>query len=99
MSGFFMFIKKILETVLFTNIFLSVCVTSLVYETSLILTNTIPDYRYPLFMFSSTLFLYCFHRIYKLNISISREWDSERHKWITKNKILFMFVLVSSFLL
>ncbi|MFL5752970.1 MAG: UbiA family prenyltransferase [Bacteroidia bacterium] len=88
------FLKKIADAFIFTNIYLAVCVTSLVFETSIILNGKITDYKYPLFLFSSTLFLYCFHRVYKWNSRTTSEMAAERHLWLQRNKTLFYGVMI-----
>jgi len=71
-------------------------VTSLVFETSLVLNAGIPDLRYPFFLFSSTLFLYSFHRIFRFNFRIESEKLAERHIWVKNNRTLFYTVLILS---
>jgi 4-hydroxybenzoate polyprenyltransferase len=77
----------------YSNIFLSLSVTSLVFETELVLTGKINDFGYALFLFSSTLFLYSFHRIYRFNFRSENEKLSERHHWVKANPVLFYLIL------
>ena len=85
-------IDRLFFFLLFSNIFLAICVTSLVFETYFILFHQIPEIKYPLFLFCSTLSLYCFHRLYRFDFSADRTQLSERHIWIKENKILFFTV-------
>jgi 4-hydroxybenzoate polyprenyltransferase len=55
-----------------------------------------PDLRYPFFLFSSTLFLYSFHRIFRFNFRTESERLSERHIWVKNNRFLFYIVLILS---
>ncbi len=84
------------DFLIFSNIFLSICVTSLVVETSLVLTNGFNDLRYPFFLFCATLFLYCFHRVYRSDFRSQEEKLSARHLWIKNNLRFFYSVLVFS---
>jgi 4-hydroxybenzoate polyprenyltransferase len=89
-------LRKVVDFVLFSNIFLSLSVTSLVFETDFILSQPIQNLTYPLFLFSATLFLYCFHRVYSFNFNSSPAHLTERHLWVRNNKLLFYCILVSS---
>ncbi len=88
--------QRFLDFFLFTNIFLAASVTSLVFETSYLLTVKISDWSYPAFLFSATLFLYCFHRIYPFRKEESRSPLAIRHLWIKKNFSLFYLILIAS---
>lgn len=77
---------------LFSNIFLASCVTSLVFETYFILFDLIPEVKYPFFLFCSTLTLYCFHRLYRFDLTVDHHQLSERHIWIKENKLIFLSV-------
>jgi 4-hydroxybenzoate polyprenyltransferase len=48
---------------------------------------------YPAFLFSATLFLYCFHRLYRLDFRTDSEKMAERHSWVRNNRLLFYLVL------
>lgn len=89
-------LKRFFDFLIFSNIFLSLCVTSLVLETSLMLQNRIGDYRYPFFLFCSTLVLYCFHRIYRSDFRTEHEKLSDRHRWVRDHPVLFFTVLFSA---
>ncbi|MFI5150359.1 MAG: hypothetical protein ACHQRM_11550 [Bacteroidia bacterium] len=80
----------------FSNIFLSFCVTSLVFETSLALGQTLSGFRYSFFLFSATLCLYCFHRLYRFKVHEGPVKLTERHRWIQQHRILFYFIFLSS---
>jgi 4-hydroxybenzoate polyprenyltransferase len=68
----------------------------LVFETSMILGSDNRDLHYPFFLFSATLFLYGFHRVYRSDFRSAQEKLSARHLWIKNNRVLFYSVLVSS---
>ena len=93
------FAKKILDFLVYTNIFLAISVTALVWETELLLHTSTNDFRYPYFLFSATLFLYCFHRIYQGNSGSTTKTVSERHAWIQNNRLLFYAVFFTLFFL
>lgn len=89
-------IQKLVSFFIFSNIFLALAVTSLVFETYLILFDGISDVKYPFFLFSSTLFLYCFHRVYRLGVRDKQERLAERHWWIQENTLLFYAVMAAA---
>jgi len=66
-------IKKIVGSLIHTNLFLSLCVTSLVFETYLILYQKIPNLEYSFLLFCSTLLLYCFHRVFRFDFRAKEE--------------------------
>ncbi|HEV7231846.1 MAG TPA: UbiA family prenyltransferase [Bacteroidia bacterium] len=80
----------------YSNIFLAFSVTSLVFETSVVLNAGMPDLRYPFFLFFSTLFLYSFHRIFRFNFRAEREKLADRHIWVKNNRSLFYTILFLS---
>jgi 4-hydroxybenzoate polyprenyltransferase len=92
--GVLSFLKKILDFLLFTHIFLAVSVSSLVWETELLLHTGTSNLHYPYFLFSATLLLYCFHRIYQGSSITETKSLSERHVWIKNNPFLFYGVLL-----
>jgi 4-hydroxybenzoate polyprenyltransferase len=84
---------RIFSFFIYANIFLALNVTSLVFETYYILFNRITDPEYPFFLFSSTLTLYCFHRLYRFNFRSGDEQLAMRHRWLIRNRLLFFTVL------
>lgn len=62
----------------------------------LVLGNSKPDLNYAFFLFSATLFLYCFHRIYRSEVRSAEEKYSARHLWIRNHPVLFYSILLSS---
>src|ERR1051325_11283165 len=84
---------RIFSFFIYANIFLALNVTSLVFETYIILFNRITDLAYPFFLFSSTLTLYCFHRLYRFNFRSTEEQLAMRHRWLVRNRMLFFAVL------
>jgi 4-hydroxybenzoate polyprenyltransferase len=87
------FIRSAGHFFIYTNIFLAFCVTSLVVETYIILFGKIVDAQYPLFLFCSTLTLYCFHRLYRFNSRAGKEKLADRHAWTQQHRSLFLAVL------
>ncbi|HVA98540.1 MAG TPA: UbiA family prenyltransferase [Bacteroidia bacterium] len=85
--------KKTVDFFLFTNIFVAISVVSLVFETQLILYHSICDFKFPIFLFFSTLFLYNFHRIFHLKIIVKKSTLASRHQWLQENKKKFYGVL------
>jgi len=86
-------IKKIVGSLIHTNLFLSLCVTSLVFETYLILYQKIPNLEYSFLLFCSTLLLYCFHRVFRFDFRAKEEQLAARHVWVKRNKFLFFMVM------
>ncbi len=86
-------LEKLAGYFVFTNIFLSLCVTSLVFETYLILYGTITCFAYPLFLFCSTLFLYSFHRAFRFGAREENEKLASRHLWVIEHRTLFFTVM------
>src|ERR1051326_2738028 len=76
---------RIFSFFIYANIFLALNVTSLVFETYYILFNRITDPEYPFFLFSSTLTLYCFHRLYRFNFRSGDEQLAMRHRWLIRS--------------
>lgn len=87
------FLEKLSGYLVFSNIFLSLCVTSLAIETYLILYGRIISFQYPFFLFCSTLVLYSFHRIYRFNFRAPEEQLAPRHHWIKANAVAFFTVM------
>jgi 4-hydroxybenzoate polyprenyltransferase len=85
-------IRAGIRFLIYTNIFLAACVTSLVVETYLLLFGRIVDWQYPFFLFCSTLTLYCFHRIYRFNFRAGAEKMAGRHRWTQEHRALFFAV-------
>lgn len=86
--------EKIISFFIYTNIFLAVSVTSLVFETYIILAGGIPGLSYPFFLFCSTLTLYCFHRVYRFDFRAGEEKLAERHRWTRRHRIVFFLVFI-----
>lgn len=89
-------ILRLSEFFIFTNIFLAAAVSSLVFETYIILYNHIIDFRYAFFLFCSTLFIYCFHRVFRFSDRTGEEKAAIRHLWIKTNRRWFSSVLLFS---
>ena len=79
--------------IFYSNIFLSLSVTSLVVETSEVLHLPALNLGYAFFLFSSTLFLYSFHRIYRLDLKRGNAELAERHLWVRDHPVFFYTLL------
>jgi 4-hydroxybenzoate polyprenyltransferase len=88
--------SRIIDFVLFSNLFLALSVTSLVFETDGVLHRPYSGLSYPFFLFFSTLFLYCFHRIYNSGRLSASEKIPTRHLWVRNNPNLFLIILSAS---
>jgi len=85
--------RRFFDFLIFSNLFLAFSVTSLVLETDWVLNNPKSNGRYPVFLFFATLFLYCFHRIYRSGRRAAAEKLAPRHRWVEANRFLFLCVL------
>lgn len=80
---FFDSLKSIINFIAFSNFFVAIAVTALSIETMIMFGFS--DFKYPVFIFFLTLFIYSFHRIYRLNHRSSKERQEGRHRWVKKN--------------
>lgn len=87
--------KACIDFFVYTNLFLGVCVSSLVFETFVLLEIKEFDFYYVAFLFCATVFLYCFHSIFKI-INSEKSSLLPRHEWIIKNKLIFSFIFIST---
>lgn len=89
-------LRSIIDFVIFSNLFIAISVMALSLETMFIF--GISDSKYPILIFFLTLFVYCFHRIYRLDRRSYKEQLEGRHVWVKKNRKLFIGILFSSIL-
>lgn len=88
-------IISIIDFFLFSNLYIAIASAALTIET--IIFFDIPDFRFVFFVFFSTLFLYSFHRIYRLGKRSEKELKEKRHSWIRQHPVLFYSVLFLAF--
>lgn len=88
-------LRKLADLVVFSNLFVAFAVGCLTLETVILVAGRI-DLRYPLFVFFATLFLYNFHRVYRLNARSGKELNERRHRWLKENKLFFALVFLIS---
>lgn len=89
-------LKKLADLVVFSNLFVAFAVGCLTLQTVMLALGRI-DLRYSFFVFFATLFLYNFHRIYRLGARSAKELSERRHSWLKENKLFFALIfLVSS---
>lgn len=87
-------LRKLADLIVFPNLFVAFAVACLTLETSLLTTGN-PDLKYPSFVFFATLFLYNFHRVYKMRANTVVGLQ-DRHRWVISNRMLFYSVFVLS---
>ena len=92
-----MLFRKLISFLIYTNFFLAACVTSLVVETYILLDIKEFDFNYLIFIFCSTVSLYCFHSLFKISSS-DKNTLSERHLWIIHHKYIFHSILALAIL-
>jgi 4-hydroxybenzoate polyprenyltransferase len=85
--------RKLADLVLFTNIFVAFAVAALTFQTVLLSVGR-TDLRYPAFVFFATLFLYNFHRVYRMHARSADEQMEKRHVWVKENKAVFHSVFI-----
>jgi 4-hydroxybenzoate polyprenyltransferase len=85
-------IGRFFDFLAFSNIFLAIAVTSLAFETEMVLNNPFNDLHYPFFLFCATLSLYCFHRLFRFDFRAASEKKSQRHQWLQTHQPLFYFL-------
>jgi len=87
--------KKLVDFLVFSNIYVAVPVCCLAYETLILTGAQSINFNILLVVYFATLFIYCFHRIFPLK----KEHDqtlSERHIWVRDNKNVFIVVTILS---
>lgn len=75
-------LKKFLEAILFSSIFISICAVALCIETNLLLHFNLNSFSFYLFVFGATLVQYNLHYLFKK----STVENSRRLAWTLKNK-------------
>ncbi len=86
------------DLLIYTNLFLAISVTSLVFETFILLDIKEFDFNYPLFLFCATVFLYGFHSIFKI-LKLDKTLLSERHVWLLKHSFIFYTIMALALVL
>lgn len=86
--------RHLKDFIVFTNIFVALGVTALSIETLLLFGFF--DAKYPALLFLLTLFIYTFHRVYRLNYRSPKEQLEGRHRWVRKNPKLALGILIVS---
>lgn len=92
-------LRKLSDFLVFSNFFIALAVACLALETQLLIYDSL-SFRFPLFVFCATLFLYSFHRAYRMHKRSEEEQREKRHVWVKENKLLFysVFFLAGAFL-
>jgi 4-hydroxybenzoate polyprenyltransferase len=88
-------LKKLADLFIFTNLFVAFAVACLTFESQLLIRGYI-DIEYVAFVFFSTLFLYNFHRVFRLKHRSAEEQEERRHKWVREHRTLTIFILCIS---
>lgn len=84
-----MFIKKLLEFILFSSIFIAACAVGFCIETNILLGVPLNSFSFYCFVFGATLLQYNLHYSTK-KIAVK---DSERLRWSHSNKKIHFFLL------
>jgi len=82
----------------FSNIYVALCAMTFTAKTSLLLYGNNGNIRVNALVFSATLFLYCFHRLYHRSKMLPEERAEERHQWADRNKMAFITITVVAFI-
>ena len=85
-----MYLKKLLEFILFSSIFIAACAVGFCIETNILLGLSLNSFSFYCFVFGATLLQYNLHYSTK-KIAVK---DSERLRWSHSNKKLHLFLLV-----
>ena len=88
-------LRKLADLLVFSNLFVAFAVACLTLQTVILTIGRI-DLRYPSFVFFATLFLYNFHRVYRLKARSEEELRERRHSWLKENKLLFTSIFIIS---
>lgn len=83
-------IRRLLEFILFSSIFIAGCAVAFCIETNILLNVTLNDYTFYLFVFGATLVQYNLHYLVK-KVAVK---NSERLSWSQKNKNLHLILLI-----
>ena len=87
--------KKTLSFLLYSNLFVSLCVVALAIRTALVLDLNV-DFSFYLFLFFSTLFTYNFQRLIRFN---NKEYSSKNVIWNKSNYNFSKTICLISFLI
>lgn len=90
-----MYLKKLLEFILFSSVFIASCAVGLCIETNLLLGLPLNSFSFYCFVFGATLLQYNLHYSTK-KIAVK---NSERLQWSMKNKKIHFYLLVIGCLL
>ena len=90
-----MFIKKLLEFILFSSIFIAACAVAFCIETNILLGVPLNSFSFYCFVFGATLLQYNLHYSTK-KIAVK---NSERLTWSLNNKRIHFFLLLLGILL
>jgi len=82
----------------FTNIYIATCVLCFTSKTALLLFGNAGNIHVNALAFSATLFLYCFHRIYRRKRLFEDEHKEERHHWVDERKTLYYVLVFLAFI-
>lgn len=85
-------LRRLGAFLIYSNLFVAFAVACLTFETQLLLFRKL-DVRYAAFVFFSTLFLYNFHRVFRLKKRSAGEQGENRHRWIVEKRTLSIAVL------
>ena len=88
-------LRRIIDFLVFTNLFVSLAVVSLLIEPVIFLEGRLFS-PYFFFLFFATLCLYSFHRLYRMEKRTREEKKEVRHQWILENRKLFLTVFIGS---
>lgn len=89
------YLRKVLDFIFFTNIFVAVATVSLTIETLLLLNIPVTFTPLMLVIFFATVCDYCFHNIVSKK-TISEENSNGTHIWLLNNKNIFTGVFIFS---
>lgn len=93
--SFLQFLRSAVDFFLFSNLFVALAVTGLTCETFFLI--NLHDYKYPVFIFFSTLFLYNFHRVFRMEYRSEKEQKENRHYWVKGHAVYFYLILIIAF--
>jgi len=82
----------------FSNIYVALCAMTFAAKTSLLLYGNNGNIKVNTLVFSATLFLYCFHRLYHRSKMLPEERAEERHKWADRHRVIYVIITAAAFI-
>jgi 4-hydroxybenzoate polyprenyltransferase len=91
-------IASAVRFLVFSNLFIGTCVLSFTIKTSIILFGNFGNVHVCALIFAATVFLYCFHKLYRRYRFTEEEHKEQRHRWVDAHIPLYYGITILAFL-